>query len=230
MERTSDEGVERKRGRPPRRGQTKISSYLSRIVSTARHWKLIRSCIDMPSGPPPSGGWRKSVGPKTMARFEADIWLIFSCSRTLQAGAAGKVVSDYNRSEKGGSGGNALVKVGHKVLERGIIGVWQLVDLLVQADMPQPVIVEPGGLHEGAKLAVGEERVRQLAEPELERARNDVDVGVGVVVLEVDGRNVYGERGLMVSEPLRIKSIGRDAPRSKAALSFCTADVMPESR
>lgn len=82
------------------------------------------------------------------------------------------------------------MEVGHEVLERGIVGVWELVDLLVQADVPQPVIVEPGGLHEGAELAVGEERVRQLAEPELERARNDVDVGIGVVVLEVDGRNV----------------------------------------
>ena len=81
--------------------------------------------------------------------------------------------------------------MGHEEFECGVVGVGKLVDLLVQADMPQPVIVEPpGGLHKCAKLAVCEEWVRQLAKPELERARNDVNVGIGVVISEIHGQDV----------------------------------------
>lgn len=60
-----------------------------------------------------------------------------------------------------------LVEVAHKVLERRVVGVREVVDLLVQSNVPQAVVVLLGGLDEPVVQAVCEQRLGQLAEPQL---------------------------------------------------------------
>lgn len=124
-----------------------------------------------------------------MAKFDADIWLIFSWSRTLSEFSKGTPSVSRSARRKTDERTDGLVQVGHEVLESGVVGIRQLVDLLVKPDVPQSVVVESGSLHERSKLVVGEQRIGKLSEPELEGRCDDVDVRVGVV-FEVDRNDV----------------------------------------
>lgn len=60
-------------------GQLRLNDKTGWIMGLTLHWKDICSKFI----PPISGGAPSSVGPKTILRFEDDIWLTDSCRRIL---------------------------------------------------------------------------------------------------------------------------------------------------